>query len=126
MPRHLESARPVANALALPMNLDSGNLIELAIATVGGLAAVGLTVLKFALHGLERQHAATRHLIEERFQWAETQRQEARGHWEQLFQELKADDDELSKRVGQIETRVTAIEVHLTHRRRIRPSDGEE
>ena len=108
------------------MTLDDGNLVELVIAVIGGLAAVGLTVLKFALSGLERQHAATRKLIEERFQWAETQRQEARGHWEQLFQELKADDDELSRRVGQIETRVTAIEIHLTRRRRpIYPTGGE-
>lgn len=108
------------------MTLDNSNLIELVIAGVGGLAAIGLTVLKLAMSGLDRQHAATRKLIEERFQWAETQRQEARQLWEQHFAELKDDDDDLSKRVGQIETRVTAIEVHLTHRRRIRPSDGEE
>lgn len=109
------------------MTLDSGHLVELVIAGVGGLAAVGLTVLKLAMHGLERQHAATRTLIEERFQWAETQRQEARQLWERHFDELREDDSELSKRVGQIETRVTAIEVHLTHRRRIRPNseDGE-
>ena len=95
------------------MTLDDGKLVELVIAGIGGLAAVGLTVLKFALSGLERQHTATRKLIEERFQWAETQRQEARGHWEQLFHDLKEDDDELSKRVGQIETRVTTIEIHM-------------
>ena len=95
------------------MTLDSGNLIELAIATVGGLAAVGLTVLKFALSGQERQHHATRRLIEDRFQWAETQRQEARQYWEQHFAELKDDDDNLARRISQIETRVTAIEVHL-------------
>lgn len=95
------------------MNLDSGNLIELAIATVGGLAAVGLTVLKFALHGLERQHAATRHLIEERFQWAEAQRQDAKQHWDGLFTELKKDDDDLAHRVGQVELRVMAIEISI-------------
>ena len=106
------------------MTLDDGKLVELVIAGIGGLAAVGLTVLKFALSGLERQHTATRKLIEERFQWAETQRQEARSHWEQLFQELKDDDDDLSKRVGQIETRVTAIEVHLI-RHQIHHTGGE-
>ena len=103
------------------MNLDSGNLIELAIATVGGLAAVGLTVLKFALHGLEHQHAATRHLIEERFQWAEAQRQEGRQYWEQRFDELKTDDDDLAKRMSQIELRVTTIEAHVAHQQRHDP-----
>ena len=107
------------------MTLDSGHLVKLVIAGVGGLAAVGLTVLKFALNGLERQHAATRKLIEERFQWAETQRQEARQLWERHFAELREDDEDLSKRVGQIEHRVTAIEVHLTHQRRSRPHGGE-
>ena len=98
------------------MTLDDGNLVELVIAGVGGLAAIGLTVLKFALSGLERQHTATRKLIEERFQWAETQRQEARGHWEKLFQELKDDDDDLAERVNHIETRVIAIEINLSSR----------
>lgn len=109
------------------MTLDSGHLVELVIAGVGGLAAVGLTVLKMAMNGLERQHASTRTLIEERFQWAETQRQEARQLWERHFAELREDDEDLSKRVGQIEARVTAIEVHLIHQRRIRPNgeDGE-
>ena len=106
------------------MTLDDGKLVELIIAGVGGLATVGLTVLKFALSGLERQHTATRKLIEERFQWAETQRQEARSHWEQLFQELKEDDDDLAERVDHIETRVTAIEIHLSSHL-IHPTRGE-
>jgi uncharacterized membrane-anchored protein YhcB (DUF1043 family) len=98
------------------MNLDSGSLVEIIIATVAGLAAVGLTVLRFAMGGLERQHNATRQLIEEKFTWAELQRKEARAHWEDLFAELKKDDDDLARRVGQIESRVIAIELSLTHR----------
>lgn len=108
------------------MNLDSGNLIEIVIAGVGGLAAAGLTVLKFAMGGLQRQHAATRQLILERFVWAEAQRQEARELWERHFAELKQDDDDLFKRVSQIEMRVTAIEVHLAHQRqKTRGGDGD-
>ena len=103
------------------MNLDDGHLVELVIAGVGGLAAIGLTVLKLAMSGLERQHTATRHLIEERFQWAETQRQEGRQYWQQRFDELKQDDDDLSSRIGQIERRVTAIEVHLIQYQRHDP-----
>lgn len=95
------------------MTLDDGHFIELAIATVGGLAAVGLVVLKFALRGLETQQAATRELIEERFAWAERQRQEAREHWETHFAELRKDDDRLSARIIQIEHRVSQIERHL-------------
>ena len=92
------------------MNLDDGHFIELAIATVGGLAAVGMVVLKFAMRGLEQQHDATRQLIEERFQWAEAQRQEARAHWEDHFTDLPKNDDRLSQRITQIEARVTHIE----------------
>ena len=95
------------------VDVDSFNLIELVIATVTGLAAVGMVVLKFAMRGLEQQHNATRQLIEDRFQWAEDQRQEARQHWETHFSDLRHNDDKLSGRITQIETRVAAIEIHL-------------
>ena len=95
------------------MLLDSGNLIELAIAGMGGLAAIGLTVLRFAMNGLERQHTLTRQLIEEKFSWAESQRQEAREMWEHHFSELKQDDAAMEQRLHQIETRVTTIEVKI-------------
>ena len=95
------------------MLLDSGNLIELAIAGIGGLAAIGLTVLRFAMNGLESQHTLTRQLIEEKFSWAESQRQEARETWERHFMELKQDDATLEQRLQQIETRVTTIEVKV-------------
>lgn len=95
------------------MTMDDGHFIELALATVGGLAAVGMVVLKFAMRGLEQQHNATRELIEERFQWAETQRQDARQHWEEHFTDLRNHDDRLSQRITQIETRVSQIEIHL-------------
>lgn len=92
------------------MNLEDNALVEIAIATVGGLAAVGMVVLRFALRGFEQQQDVTRQLIEERFQWAETQRQDAREHWEAHFNQMKRDDDRLSKRITQIEARVTHIE----------------
>ena len=99
--------------MANPMTLDDGHFIELAIATVGGLAAVGMVVLKFAMRGLEQQHTATRQLIEERFQWAEQQRQDARQHWEEHFTDLRKNDERLSQRITQMETRVAAIEIHM-------------
>lgn len=95
------------------LEMEGSSLIELAIATVGGLAAVGMIILKFALRGFEAQQAATRELIEERFQWAEQQRQEARSHWEEHFAALRKDDDRLSARISQIEHRVSQIERHL-------------
>jgi len=104
----------MANTLVNAMNLDTGNLIELTIATIGGLGVIGLTVLKFAIRGMEQQHEITRKMIDERFQWAEAQRQESREHWDNHFDQLKVDDDRMSQRIGQIEVRVTAIELHLS------------
>ena len=95
------------------MNIEDNAMVELAVSIAGGLAAAGWIIIRLATRGLEQQHDATRKLIEERFQWAEAQRQDARAHWEDHFDELRRDDDQLSERIGKIETRVAAIEIHL-------------
>lgn len=89
-------------------------LIELAMTTVGGLATVGFTVLKLAMNGMEKQHEATKQLIEEKFQWAESNRQDAKQHWEKHFEELKKSDEDVSRRIGHLETRVITLELHLS------------
>jgi uncharacterized membrane-anchored protein YhcB (DUF1043 family) len=91
-------------------------LAELAIATVGGLAAVGFTVLKLAMRSMEKQHEVTQHLIEQKFQWAEACREEAKTHWEKHFDELKKADQDVSRRISHLETRVITIELHLAQK----------
>jgi hypothetical protein len=70
------------------MILELDTMAEIAIATMDSLALIGFTVLKLAMRGMEKQHDATQKLIEERFQWAETRREEE-THWEKHFDELK-------------------------------------
>ena len=96
------------------MTLGLDTLAELAIATVGGLAAVGFTVLKLAMQGMEKQHEATQKLIEQQFQWAETRREEATAHWEKHFNDLSKADQDVSQRIGHLETRVITLEIHLS------------
>jgi uncharacterized membrane-anchored protein YhcB (DUF1043 family) len=98
------------------MTLGLDTLAELAIATVGGLAAIGFTVLKLAMHGMEKQHEATQRLIEQQFQWAEARREEATLHWEKHFDELKKADQDVSRRIGHLETRVVTLELHLAQK----------
>ncbi|MCB1918633.1 MAG: hypothetical protein KDJ28_01480 [Candidatus Competibacteraceae bacterium] len=101
------------------MTLGLDTLAELAIATLGGLATVGLTVLKLAMRGMEKQHEATQKLIEEQFKWAEQRRIEASEHWEKHFDELKKCDEDVSRRIGNLETRVMTVELHLAQKQPI-------
>lgn len=91
--------------------IQMDTLAELMIAGVGSMAAVGLTILKLAMRSLEKQHEITQHLIEQKFQWAETRREEATTHWEKHFDEIKAGEEQISKRIRGLEDRVIAIEL---------------
>lgn len=92
--------------------IQMDTLTELMIASVGGIAAVGLTILKLAMRSLEKQHEITQQLIEQKFQWAESRREEASSHWEQHFGELKASERQISVRLRSLEDRVITIELH--------------
>lgn len=95
------------------MHIGADLLFEMAVATIGGLAAVGLTVLKLAMHGMEKQHEATQKMILERFQWAEEQRQASSHHWNQHFDEVKQGERDIDQRVRCVENRINTLEVWI-------------
>ena len=95
------------------MNIGPDTIAEIAIAVICGLAVVGFTILQIALRGIEKQSENTNKLINEKFQWAETQRQESRQHWDNQFSELKQSDASMSQRIHSLESRVTNVELHV-------------
>lgn len=95
------------------MIVESATLIELVTAGIGGAAAIGITILKMALRGIEQQTHATRELIEEKFKWAEAQRQEAGGRWEKHFERVETNQQHLEQRLDDVENRIS----HLEHTR---------
>lgn len=95
------------------MHIGADLLFEMAVATISGLAAVGLTVLKLAMNGIEKQNEATQKMILERFQWAEEQRQASAHHWNQHFDEVKQGERDIAQRVRCVENRINTLEVQI-------------
>lgn len=102
------------------MNLESPIIVEITLSVISGLAIVGFTVLRLAMRSMEIQNEVTQQLIEHKFQWAESRREESRQYWEKHFDELKKANQDVSQRIHTLETRVMTIELHLASDRKER------
>lgn len=100
------------------MNIEIDTVAEIIIGSISGLAIVGLTVLKFAMNGFQKQHEATQKLIEEKFNWAESRRAESSTHWEKHFSELKQSEQEASQQIRQLERRISHLEIITEQQKR--------
>ncbi|MCP5158507.1 MAG: hypothetical protein H6975_03665 [Gammaproteobacteria bacterium] len=86
-------------------------IIPLIIAMMGG----GWALLRLIIQHLEQRQADLSKLIEERFAFAEQQRQMATGYWQQSFQELQRREEKNSMRLTALEHRFTVREATNRH-----------
>jgi len=83
------------------------NYIEVAVPAVIAAVGGGWAILKMFSRFFQKQQADLERFIESRFSAAEQQRALASSHWQQLFKEIQRREDRNSKRIEQLEDKLS-------------------